>query len=782
MALRPKKMSGTVEFMRLTCSPAFALVGVGTVVVAVAMQPPPGQSKKPPTKPVQASFERDVKPLITKYCAGCHSGKNAAGGHDLGSVKTHAQMVANISMWDRVGMAMASDRMPPASSPQPDQKAKRSMLDSIQTILSNECRLADPGRVTLRRLNREEYNNSVRDLTGLDLRLADDFPSDDVGYGFDNIGDVLSLTTLQIDNYLAAAQTIASQAITVSDKRRVSFSPESMITEGGVNTNGDVAGIYAHGSVIASFKASSAGPYAVDITAYGQQAGPENTKMRMLIDSRSVGTFEVKAVREKPERYSQTVDLTAGTHRIEAEFINDYYQPNAPDPKDRDRNLYIEEIAIEGPMGGTKTLSNHEKVLLSGPLSEANLPEAIRRLAKRAYRRPPSEDELARLQKLADLAAKDKEPVERQYQLVLEAVLCSPNFLFRVELDQAKGARSLNDYEIASRLSYFLWSSMPDEILLDLAGKKKLHQPEIMVAQVKRMLADPKAAALADNFAGQWLQLRKLNVVMIDPAAFPDYNETLRDAMMEETKLYFQGILAGNRSILEFLQSDYSYLNEPLAKLYGVSGVTGAQLRKANLPNGLRGGLLGQASILTLTSNPTRTSPVKRGKWVLENILGSPPPPPPPGTVPLPEDGADAKGLTMRERMAIHRTNPECASCHIRLDAIGMALENFNGIGKWRTMDQGAPIEPVTDLPEGTKIQGLDGLQSYLLRQKDKFCRNLVEKLLVYAVGRGVRPEDRCFTDAIVKRTKADGYKMQSIVCGIVLSDPFLKKGDVKSK
>jgi hypothetical protein len=412
---------------------------------------------------------------------------------------------------------------------------------------------------------------------------------------------------------------------------------------------------------------------------------------------------------------------------------------------------------------------------------EACAARVIEQFARHAFRRPVTRDEVQRLVKLFKLADADGESFDASVKLSLEAVLTSPHFLFRVEKDRDPGnpdaITTLNEFELASRLSYFLWSSMPDDELLGLAEKGELRKPGVLEAQIKRMLKDPKSRALVENFADQWLQLRNLKDFSPDPKRFPTFNEPLRQAMQKETELFFDCIVKEDRSILDFLDADYTFLNERLATHYGIGGVKGDEFRKVSLTeeqHRQRGGLLMQASILTVTSNPTRTSPVKRGKFILDNILGTPPPPPPPDVPQLKEEG-ELKG-TLRQRMEQHRSNAACANCHQRLDPLGFGFENFNAVGAWRTRDGADDVDPTGDLPGGKSFQGPAELRSILKERKEVFARCLADKLLTYALGRGTRRADQCYTNEMARRIAAKDYKFSALVLEIVQSDPFQKR------
>ncbi len=746
-----------------------------------AMQAP--AQKKPAQTTTLPTFERDVAPAVSKLCLKCHTGNSAAAGINLASAKTEAQAMKNMELWERVARNVSSGHMPPQGSTQPSAAQRKSIVEAIDRMFSKGCDVRDPGKVTIRRLNRTEYNNTIRDLLGVPFTPADDFPADDVGYGFDNIGDVLTISPLLMEKYLDAAEKVTERAIVVQPVQRRRYSGDELTSSGGVNLIDSVAGMYAAGSVSTVHEFKKAGTYKLKITAFGDQAGPEPAKMAVKIEGRSGTTFDVKATRANPTVYEMPLEVPAGKRKISADFINDYYQPNNADPKQRDRNLYVASFEIVGPLEDIKPIpESHRRIIFIQPELGKEKDAATQILSKfalRAWRRPATADEVGRLIRFVDIAKREGDSFERGIQLALQAVLVSPNFLFRLELDDRPGAsvsKPLNDYQLASRLSYFLWSSMPDDELFRLASQGKLKDPTALQAQVQRMLRDSKSIALADNFAAQWLQVRKLDYITPDSKLFPDFSEQLRKDMWQETSMYFDNILRQDRSILEFLDSNYSFLNGRLAQVYDIQGVSGNEFRLVKFSDKRRGGVLTQASVLTITSNPTRTSPVKRGKWVLEQILGTPPPPPPPGVGNLSEERTQIVGKTFRQRLEQHRKDPACANCHKQMDTLGFGLENFDVIGKWRTEDDGFKIDPTGSMPDGSKFAGPADLKKYLMSKKSQFVRAFGEKMLIYALGRGLSAADKCHIDEVAKATESGNYKLSAVIAAVVKSEAFLKK------
>ena len=734
-------------------------------------------------------FATLVTPMMTKYCVSCHSGPKPAAGISLSGHKTARDLVTERETWERVAANLTSGHMPPASMPQPAQADRGKVANWLQSTISKEaCNIQDPGRVTMRRLNRFEYNSTVRDLIGADYHLADNFPTDDTGYGFDNIGDVLSISPLLMEKYLSAAEKIAESAIVTPESvaHPVKIDLAKMdSTIGSSMTNRGSRLLGTTGELYTDFDFASANEYTLQIVAYGDQAGTEPAKMQIKLDNQPMHLFEVPSTANNPQTFQLPITTTPGKHRLAIGFTNDYYEPTNPNPRRRDRNLYVQGLTMHRPaVMPTSLPATHTKIIFCKPSSTLTDEEAARKIvssfARKAFRRPVTLAETARLVKYVTRAKERGQSFERGIQLAVEATLVSPNFLFRVELDShpndPTSKRLLNDYEIATRLSYFLWSSMPDDELFTLASKGQLQNSAVLTAQVKRMLKDPRAHALAENFAGQWLELRNLAMVSPDQTRFPDFNEGLRTAMKTETEMFFESIVNEDRSVLDFIDAKYTYLNEPLAKHYGISGVNGDNFRRVALATNERGGLLSQASILTVTSNPTRTSPVKRGKWVLEQLLGTPPPAPPPNVPPLTDDKKGPLVGTLRQRMEQHRANPICASCHKSLDPMGFGLENYDATGGWRSQDGGFPIDASGVLPNGSKFSGPAELKTILRAKKVQVTRCISEKLLTYGLGRGVESYDKCWLDGITDYAVKHDYKFSAIITAIVQSDPFRKR------
>jgi hypothetical protein len=731
------------------------------------------------TGAAEAQFTDTIAPLIETHCAACHMGEEPTGGLAFDELVKKLNFASDRQHWDNISQKLHSGQMPPAGEEPLADGARAKLTGWIDAELAKTAcgdGPRDPGRVTIRRLNRNEYNNTIRDLLGVDFRPADDFPSDDVGYGFDNIGDVLSMPPILLEKYLTAAENISSRVL---GGRQVNLltqeitGGESIDNETRIITNESV-------EVRAPLRMHGKAQYLFRIRAWGDQAGDEPVRMAVYLDKELIREFEVKAADGKPDTYEAWFDGKGGKRTVSIRFLNDFYDDKVDPPLDR--NLYLRDLEVTGPYPDTVKRLLAKEYTPETRLTAAR--EILHDLMWRAYRRPVQDAELDRVMKLVELADHDGESFGAAVGLGLQAILCSPNFLFRVELDPQPGEpeiRRLNDFEVATRLSYFLWSSMPDDELFELAKAGVLRTDGNLEKQVRRMLADEKADALVESFAGQWLQLRNLKVIAPDREKYPAFDEQLRRSMQRETELFFAEIMHEDRSVLEFLNADYTFVDERLASHYGLSDVKGDEFRKVALDSAQRGGVLTQASVLTVTSNPTRTSPVKRGKWILENLFGTPPPPPPPDVPELEEAGAAVTG-TLRERMEQHRANPNCAVCHNRMDPLGFGLENFDGVGGWRQMDGPHEIDASGELPGGEKFSGPGELKQILLARKDDFVRCLAEKLLTYALGRGIEYSDRCTVEDIALATQKQDYRFSSLVLAIVESDAFQKRRALRSE
>jgi len=636
----------------------------------------------------------------------------------------------------------------------------------------------DPGHVTARRLNRGEYNNTIRDLLAIDFQPAADFPADDSGYGFDNIGDVLSLSPILMEKYLAAAEKIAKAAILPRPL------PQATMVRHGRGENR--RSITAPGLIV-SHRFPVEGDYTFVVTLVYR---PDPVRVAFSLDGQPYPSSDVQDGADHWRTAEVRAHVSAGQHTLDAELISD--GPRAPDPDFESgkserplRDPMVGNIEVRGPYNPVTPppSESYRRVFTctdaAGPQSLQCARVDLETLARRAYRRPVTSAEINGLVRFVQMARDQGDSFEQGMQVALTAILVSPHFLFRIEHDPdpAKPAvHDISEFELATRLSYFLWASMPDEELFQLASKQDLRKPQILDAQVRRMLADPKSKALVDNFGAQWLQLRSLDRIQPDPDRFPKFNDELRRDMKRETELFFQYIIQEDRSILDFIDADYTFVNARLAKFYGLPQVDSNQFQRVQLPpDSHRGGVITQAAILTASSFPNRTSPVLRGKWILENILNAPPPPPPPD-VPNLDQNAVGSSASMRQQLEAHRTNPVCNACHASMDPLGFGLENFDAIGRWRTKDGNFPIDATGRLPNGKTFDGPEGLKQLLLSDQTIFTKCLAEKLLTYALGRGLQDYDQPAVESIVNRTAASDYRFSALIEAIISSRPFRQR------
>lgn len=754
--------------------------------------------------PTAERWSNQFAPLLKRLCFECHADERPDGPVDLSKLGDPHRRPGDRDLWLRLLDAVESDVMPPADRPQLTPVERRALIEWLEGALFQiDCsKPPDPGRVTIRRLNRFEYDRTVRDLLGVDFRPSDDFPTDDVGYGFDNIGDVLSVSPLLVEKYLSAAERIAADAVRRAESqqaRRVRLERRDLQTEGAVRLS--PFGVYvltSRGSVSGRFEAARAGEYLVRVRAAAQQAGDELAKVELSIDGRPAKTLDVEATPDKARDYAVPVRLDAGARRISAAFINDYYNPDAPDRTRRDRNLFITFLEVEGPTGAESESpppgAHAAGLALVRPVGRSTAEAARTTLGpfmRRAFRRPVTDDETARYARLVEQAVARGDSYERGVEAAVAGVLVSPHFLFRLERDApgstdpivAPGVRSLDDHELAVRLSYFLWSTMPDAALQTAADRGELRTDEQLKAQVRRMLADPKASALATNFGGQWLNLRTLDEIVPDPKQFPGIDAALKADFRRETELLFAAIVRENRPISDFLDADYTYLNERLARHYDLTeryassaATEGESFRRVSLAGARRAGVLTHASVLLITSNPTRTSPVKRGKWILENLLGAPPPEPPADVPQLEATRRRRPDATLREQLEIHRQDAQCAVCHRQMDALGFGFENFDVVGRWRDADGDKPIDASGELPGGKRFAGPQELIGLLRERQTDFRRTLARQLLTYALGRGLERTDRCTVDRVVDSLAAGDGRWNALVESIVLSEPFRRR------
>lgn len=749
----------------------------------------------------EPGFDKRVLPVLTKYCTECHGAKKQNAGVAFHQVQSPDDVLKDRGTWESVLQRVRDKEMPPKSKPQPSADERTALVHWLEAELSSALCTGppNPGKVTLRRLNRAEYANTIRDLFGIDVQPAEGFPLDDVGYGFDNIGDVLTLSPLLLEKYLTAADAVLEKVFAkearVRTSNRIYQAREREFAVTGRNTvlPEDQGRLIVGGEMTRKYVAEHPGEYSFKMRALGQPLFGENPKLSFRVDGKELKSIEVPPPKEEdgkkpPHRRAHTFEvkttLKAGEHRFGFEFLNPKSDPKQSDVKLKERTVHVVGFEIVGPLNPPlpEPTDAYRQLMIAKPVNGVTTVQAAQKIlgafARRAFRRPPTDAEIARLVGLVQQAEKQGDGFDLGIEVALKAILVSPSFLFKVENDPpgAAGgqAYAINNWELATRLSYFLWSSLPDDELLRLAEAGTLRQPEVLRRQVDRMLKDAKSKALGDNFAGQWLQTRNLRIVDIDSGAFPHFDEALRSAMKEETAQFFAAIVREDRLLLDLLEANFTYVNERLAKLYGIKDVKGPEFRRVSLKGTHRAGVLTHASVLTVTSNPTRTSPVKRGKFILENILGATIPPPPPD-VPDLEDGRELKG-TLRQRLEQHRTNPTCASCHDRMDPPGLAFENFDGVGAWRDQDDGKPIDTSGKLTDGQEFGNVEDFRRILKERRDAFRKTLADRLLTYALGRGLEPADRCVLDELCKKTVEGGDRFSALVRAIVMSDPFQKR------
>jgi Protein of unknown function (DUF1592)/Protein of unknown function (DUF1588)/Protein of unknown function (DUF1587)/Protein of unknown function (DUF1585)/Protein of unknown function (DUF1595)/Planctomycete cytochrome C len=756
------------------------------LAVATIVGPAPLAAAEPDTRD---PFQRQVMPLLERYCVDCHMNGESEGGIALDRFANQEAAIKDGKIWIRVRDAIQERIMPPADEAQPTIDELGQIVGWIEKdFLAAQCEKRESSApVVLRRLNRREYNNTIRDLLGLDLHLADGFPADDIGFGFDNVGSALNISPVHVEKYLDAAEIALQKALVLPDS--APFSPAELI---GLKT------YPLPPTAAVEFKhALKPGRYLADFSLV-RIGIPEDVPPPKLVIGFGKDSRTVEAVRVQDETvvYRYWLTVAPGDNIVSVKLAPGQEKgPNVVRPKvladnvsgdkryGNEIGLHVDSMVVKGPVVLTadQLPESHRKILFRTPTygDQSRLDcarEVIAQFTERAFRRPAQPEEVERVIEIFRLANDRGESFERAVQLALTTVLASPRFLFLVEPEDAHEDRPLNDFELASRLSYFLWSTMPDDELFREARAKTLRSN--LRRQVVRMLDDPRSEEFVANFTGQWLQLRKLGGVARDKDLFRGFDDTLRDAMRQETERFFAYILKNNRSVLELIDADYTFANETLARHYEIEGVKGSEFRRVSLTDRRRGGVLTQASILTLTSNPNRTSPVKRGQWILQQILGTPPPPPPPEVAKLDESAQAAEVASLRERMELHRTNPQCASCHQQMDPLGFALENYDAIGRFRTMDGEFPIDPSGELIGGRKFADVKELKQ-LLRSTGvtKFARCLVENMLTYGLGRGLEAYDYCTVDDIRQLLAANDYRIRSIIFGIVESKAFQYRG-----
>jgi hypothetical protein len=709
--------------------------------------------------------------ILDEFCVDCHGKHSTKAGLDL------RPLVESMERSPLHALRMVRERlqradMPPDGEPRPTPEAYAVAWERIDAELRRRESSVSAGRPTLRRLNRVEFRNSVRDLVGVDVDVPSSLPADDVGEGFDHIGDVLSMPPTLLEKYLDVAERVALRAWPDSETSlRREASGDKLALRGGGQVNAQGANVWSAGTAYFECELPRDGTYRVTFRGFGDQAGKEPVKVAIRNERDRLAYFDLPERRKEPGTRSATVVLGGGTQRIGVEFLNDFYDESKPQG-DRDRNLHVISIALEGPIDQVAPTAAVARLAGPSPTLRAFLGE----LLPRAFRHPVDEESVIAFEDRVLAAAGDATAWSSLARIAITATLVDPRFLFHVERDPIAGAadRSLDGHEIAARLSSFLWRTLPDEALRASALDGSLNTVEGAVAAADRLLDDPRSIALAEHFGQQWLFIRGVEERMPDPTLFEGVDGALLADMKAETTLFLDAMLREERPLAELMTADWSFLNARLARHYGIDGVDGDWLRRVRLADRRVPGLLGHGSVLVATSNPTRTSPVKRGKWVLEAILDAAPPPPPPGVPQLPENGHDGARASVRELLARHRADPACAGCHRRMDAIGLALEPLDAVGRARTRDGEELIEPKGDLPDGRHFEGPREL-AVLLANDPATIRSVARHLTVYALGRALRDEDQLIVDAIV-RGLPPSPTFRDLIRAIVRSDQFRKR------
>jgi mono/diheme cytochrome c family protein len=815
-------------------SAVFALVLGGWIAAgwsSVQTTAPPVQAAPVPV----SSTPPAMQGVLDKYCVACHSQRLRTAGLALEDLDV-ANPAARADVWERVIARLRARSMPPAGMPRPDPATYQAIATSLEAAIDRAWAASpNPGRISaVHRLNRVEYNNAIRDLFALDIDVTSKLPGDETADGsFDNIADVLSISTAHLERYLSVGRQVTRLAVglppAVPAVERFEI-PLHVVQE---DRQSEDLPFGSRGGVAIRYDFPVDGEYVIKVRLRRQyqdyvmgMGWPQQLDLRL--DGALVKRFTVGGeAKGRPaaasyagdgepgfagdpewEKYMQEdadaglevrMHITAGPRLVGVSFVREMWEPEGlPQPLQRGRVLTNDQIymgyasvgavSIAGPYSGpgsARDTPSRRAIFVCEPRRTSDERDCaatiLSKIARLAYRRPAASSDVDALLQFFEDGRREGGSFDAGIQFALERVLVDPDFLLRVYRDQsARGPYRLTDLELASRLSFFLWNSIPDDGLLGAAERGQLSTPAVFERQVRRMLADRRATrALVDNFAAQWLNLRRVRDVIVDPDLYPDFDESLLQAFEEETRLFLTSTLAEDRSVLDLLRADYTFVNERLARHYGIAGIYGSRFRRVPLPDlDRRGGLLGHGSILATTSYPNRTSPVLRGKWLLDNILGAPPPPPPPGVnTTLEEPSASALPPTIRERLAQHRTNAACASCHAAIDPLGFTLENFDAIGGWRTTDEsGTPVDPSGNTASGATVHGLSGLRALLLEQPAQFPTTVTAKLLAYALGRRLEYYDRPAVRQIVREAAASDYRWSSLIMGIVKSPAFLMR------
>jgi hypothetical protein len=744
----------------------------------------------------------ELGPFLARHCTMCHNAKARMANLDLDRLRDPKIAAAERDVWESVASRLNNGTMPPKGAPRPDAASANTIVAWATRHVDrlDSSRKTDPGRVTARRLNRAEYNNTVRDLMGIRFRPAATFPLDDSGYGFDNIGDVLSLSPTLMEKYLAAAGQIVNIALRTGPPKKPlmeRYDAEKTGQAKSVPADPEGPRLVAKGGLIVHHRFPQSGEYElrVAIRGRGVPAAPPSP-LAIVVNGKIAGIVPVEVGTDRKRFWEVRVPVDAGEGDLGAAFLwpgaDAHPKPDNPAAFDPEKDaFYVDNLELRGPFADPAVLpESHKRVFICSPADPGKFDPAcasriLSSFLARAWRRPVTAADVESMMRFARMAEKEGDTFEQGIALAVKAALVSPNFLFRIERDPNPNDQSLphrlTGFELAARLSYFLWSSMPDSELMGLAASKQLHNPAVLAAQVRRMIGDPKAEAFADNFAGQWLEIRNLDAATPDSRRFKNWDADLREAMRRETQLFFLAMLREDRDIRDFADGRFSYLNERLAKHYGIEGVEGRNFRRVELTTDQRGGVISHGSVLTVSSYPTRTSPVLRGIWVLENFLGNKLPPPP-ADVPRLEEDKIGKTETLRQQLEKHRADPSCAVCHDKMDVLGFGLENYDAVGAWRTHDGDFPVDAAGTLPGGKTFATPAEMKRILREDTEGLTRNLTEKLMIYALGRGLEPYDRPVLRSIVGKASVSGYRFGTIIQEIVASAPFqMRRGEARS-
>jgi hypothetical protein len=735
-------------------------------------------------------FARRVEPLLQRSCLECHDATVRKGDFSLAALTLPGPTNEKREAWERVLQHVSSQLMPPAEAEQPAPEERARFVAALDRLLHPvDPRRPDPGRVVLRRLNREEYKNTVQDLFGVTFNPAEGFPDDDSGYGFDHIGSVLNVSPLLFERYLAAAELIAAAVVPdpAPPPRIFSAPPEAWH---GADATGAEAALYSNKTMRWRFTAPAAGTYRLDLRVSQDRVGDEPARFAVYVNGERVRELPADGSRRRPRAHTLELDLGAGPVELGLAFLNDTYIAATATARAQDRNFFLHDASLAGPYlaPGVARAAVALPAWIGPPrpgeAREAWYARNLAPLVRRAYRRPPAPDEIARLAALAREAEAAGDSPAAAYQVALQAMLTSPSFLFIG--DRGGGAwtaeksghgdgrvEPLSEHALATRLAYFLWSGPPDERLLDLADRGELRAA--LRTETARLLADPRARRFVQNFAGQWLEVRNLALRTPDPKLHPEWSPELAGSMKEETLRFFGDFLTNGRPLTDLLTADFTFVDARLAEFYGLPAPGGGEgfARVSTTPD-RRAGLLGQAGVLAVTSYPNRTSPVLRGKFVLEKILGTPPPPPPPNIPSLAEHAAQERPETLRSRLELHRASPSCAACHALIDPLGFALENYDALGRRRDTEGGLPIDSSGRLVTGEPVDSAVTLASVLAAARgDEFRRNFARTLLTYALGRGLDYYDRPTVDAILAAAGARGHTLPAYIDAVVASIAF---------